>query len=66
MFYAIVFDLIRQFIPKIYLSIGQKKSNRLVDVVFEICLDKNFQSQEKYWKMSTITRNFINYFKSFN
>ena len=37
------FDLIRQFVPKIYYSIS-KKSNRLLDLVFEICHDSKFFS----------------------
>ena len=44
-FYIIaVFDLIRQFVPKIYYLIC-KNSNKLVDLISEICFD----SKHQFW-----------------
>ena len=51
-----VFDMIWQFVPKIYHSIS-KKSNWLVDLVFEICLDSKFLVwQELLKKVASIWR----------
>ena len=44
----------------------QKKIQLLVDFAYEICLDSKFPVREEIWKISTIIRNSINYFESFN
>ena len=65
-FYAVdVCDLIRQFVPKIYYYISKKI--QLVDrFSFEICLESKFLVREKIVEISTMIRNSIDYFESFN
>ena len=66
-FYTIaVFDLIRKFVSKIFYFLA-KKSNWLVNKVFEICFDSKIPVWgEILKKMSTIIRNSPTYFENFN